>query len=116
MNLQPDSHAPKNIVFYFQVHQPRRLKRFSFFDIGSNADYFDDEYNKNIMERVAMRSYLPTNAMLLRLINKYDNIRIAFSISGVALDQMKQFTPEVLQSFQELVATGKVELLGETDQ
>jgi alpha-amylase len=113
MNLQPET---KNVVLYFQVHQPRRLRHFRFFDIGTNSDYFDDIQNKEIMERVATRSYLPVNALLLKLVSQYPQIKVSFSISGVALDQMKQFTPEVVESFRSLASTSSVEFLGETDQ
>ena len=63
---------------YFQVHQPRRLGQFSFFDIGTGRDYFDDGLNQSIMRRVANDCYLPTNLLLLKLIRKYPNIRVTF--------------------------------------
>lgn len=116
MNSQPGNKQARNIVLYFQVHQPRRLRPFRFFDIGTNIDYFDDAFNSEIVRRVARRSYLPTNALLLRLIKKYPQIKITFSISGVALDQFREYAPEVLESFRELASTSSVEILGETDQ
>ena len=85
MNSQPHTPA-RNIVLYFQVHQPRRLRPFRFFDIGTNVDYFDESHNSEIVRRVARRSYLPTNALLLKLIRKFPQIKITFSISGVALE------------------------------
>ncbi len=99
---------------YFQVHQPRRLGQFSFFDIGTGRDYFDDGLNQVIMQRVAKNCYLPTNRLLLKFIRKYPDIRIAFSISGSALKQMEVFAPAALESFQLLAATGSVEFLSET--
>lgn len=99
---------------YFQVHQPRRLGQFSFFDIGTGRDYFDDGLNQSIMRRVANDCYLPTNFLLLKLIRKYPNIRVTFSISGSALRQMEVFAPAALESFQILAATGAVEFLSET--
>ena len=99
---------------YFQVHQPRRLGQFSFFDIGTGRDYFDDGLNQSIMRRVANDCYLPTNLLLLKLIRKYPNIRVTFSISGSALRQMEVFAPAALESFQILAATGAVEFLSET--
>lgn len=102
------------VNLYFQVHQPRRLGQFSFFDIGTGRDYFDDGLNQSIMRRVANDCYLPTNLLLLKLIRKYPNIRVTFSISGSALRQMEVFAPAALESFQILAATGAVEFLSET--
>jgi alpha-amylase len=103
------------VVFYFQVHQPFRIRHFTFFDIGQGQDYFDDEENKRILERVAERCYLPMNALLLRAIERSEGaFRCAFSISGTALEQMQAWAPEALASFQELAATGCVEFLSET--
>jgi alpha-amylase len=101
-------------VLYFQVHQPLRLRRFKFFDIGTGSAYFDDSLNREIMERIARECYLPANMLLLKLIKKYPSIRVAFSISGIALDQLDEFTPEVLYSFRALAETGSVEFLAET--
>jgi alpha-amylase len=101
-------------VLYFQVHQPLRLRRFKFFDIGTGSAYFDDSLNREIMERIARDCYLPTNMLLLKLIKKYPSIRVAFSISGITLDQLDEFTPEVLYSFRALAETGSVEFLAET--
>lgn len=98
----------------FQVHQPRRLGQFSFFDIGTDRDYFDDGLNQLIMQRVAKNCYLPTNLLLLKLIRKYPSIRITFSISGSALMQLQKFAPAALESFQMLANTGAVEFLSET--
>jgi alpha-amylase len=112
-NLHPLS-AEKHLVMYFQVHQPLRLKRFKFFDIGSEGSYFDDTLNTEILERIARECYLPANMLLLKLIRKNPSIRIAFSISGITLDQLEKFTPEVLCSFRALAETGCVEFLAET--
>jgi alpha-amylase len=103
----------RNLLFYFQVHQPRRLKPTRFFDIGSEAT-FNDSLNRDIIQRVARSCYLPTNALLLKLIEKYPQIRLSFSISGVALDQFSEYAPEVIDSFKALADTGCVEFLGET--
>ncbi len=104
-----------DIVFYFQVHQPFRLRKYSFFDIGKNDDYFDDELNEFIAERVAERCYLPVNEVLLRAIEATDGrFRCSFSISGTALRQFEQWVPEVIESYARLVDTGCVELLCET--
>jgi alpha-amylase len=99
---------------YFQVHQPRRLKRFQFFDVGFGHNYFDDALNKEIVCRIASNCYLPANRLLLKLIEKYPAIKVTFSISGTALEQLEQYAPEVLLSFRELAETGSVEFLAET--
>ena len=105
----------KAICFYFQVHQPYRLRRYRFFDIGENHYYYDDYANRSIMRKVAEKCYLPTNQMLLDLINEYgENFKVSFSISGTALDQFEQYAPDVLDSFKRLVDTGSVEILSET--
>ena len=104
-----------SLVFYFQVHQPHRLKRYRFFDIGREEGYFDDEENRRILERVAQKCYLPMNALLLRQIEQHEGrFRCSFSVSGTALEQMERWSPETLESFQRLAATGCVEFLAET--
>ena len=112
-NLQPLS-AEKNLVLYFQVHQPLRLRKFNFFDIGSGSAYFDDHLNQKILEQIARDCYLPANMLLLKLIRKNPRLRVAFSISGITLDQLEEHTPEVLHSFRALAETGCVEFLAET--
>ena len=103
------------LCFYFQVHQPYRLRHYTFFDIGVDSFYEDEDANCGIMLKVARKCYLPMNALLLKLIRKYDGrFKVSFSISGTALDQFEAYAPEVIQSFRELVATGCVELLSET--
>jgi len=103
------------VCFYFQVHQPFRIKRVRFADVGKRLPYFDDEKNALILDKVGRKSYLKTNAVLLELIKKYPGkFKVSFSISGVALEQMRLFDPKILKSFQDLVETGSVELLGET--
>ncbi len=108
-----------SICFYFQVHQPYRIKKYSFFDIGKDEEYFNDEgdndyNNRKIMEKVARKSYLPTNQLLLKLLEKYPDFKVSFSFSGIVLEQMEEYAPEVLKSFQDLVNTKKVEVLSET--
>ncbi|WP_339874554.1 glycoside hydrolase family 57 protein [uncultured Algoriphagus sp.] len=105
----------RTICFYFQVHQPYRLKPYRFFDIGEDHHYWDDFSNRSIMRKVAQKCYLPMNALLLELINKYNGaFKVSFSISGTFMDQMQVYAPDVLESFQKLVATGHVELMSET--
>ncbi len=105
--------------FYFQVHQPFRVKKYQYFDIGEDHNYFNEKgennlNNERIMKKVARKSYLPTNKLLLKLLKKYPEFKITFSFSGVALEQMELYSPETLKSFQKLVDTGKVEVLAET--
>jgi len=108
------SKAPKkSVCFYFQVHQPLRLDTFSYFDINKKKGYFNPE-NKKILHKVAQKCYLPTNKLILKLIKKYPEFRCSYSLSGVFIDQCEMYAPEILESFKELVATKKVEILGET--
>ncbi len=105
----------KSICFYFQVHQPYRLRTYRFFDIGGKHDYFDDYNNRFIMQRVAEKSYLPMNNILLDLIKEYGSaFKVSFSISGTAIEQFEAYAPEVLESFKRLADTGNVEFLTET--
>ncbi len=105
----------KSICFYFQVHQPFRLRNYRFFDIGRNHSYFDDMQNRWLCRRVADKCYLPTNKLMLDLIKEHKGaFKISYSISGTALDQFERFTPEVIDSFRELAKTGCVEFLAET--
>jgi alpha-amylase len=105
----------RTICFYFQVHQPFRLKPYRFFDIGEDHHYWDDYLNRMVIRKVAQKCYLPMNSLLLDLIKKYNGaFKVSFSLSGTFLDQMEAYAPDVLESFQKLVATGHVELLNET--
>lgn len=105
----------KSVCFYFQVHQPDRLRQFRFFDIGNDFHYLDDFSNRTIVRRVAERCYLPANKMLHDLILRNNGaFRVAFSISGTAIEQFERYVPEVIDSFKALAATGCVEFLSET--
>lgn len=105
----------KTLCFYFQIHQPVRLRRYRFFDIGQRHDYFDNYVNSSTIHRVAERCYLPANNLMLELIGRYgNNFKITYSISGSALEQFEMHTPEVVESFKQLAATGCVEFLAET--
>ncbi len=104
-----------SICLYFQVHQPYRLRPFSFFDIGGSSDYEDEENNRAILNKVADKCYLPANALLLSLIDEHgSDFRFAFSLTGTVLEQLERYRPDVLESFRRLAATGCVEFLGET--
>jgi alpha-amylase len=106
----------KTICLYFQVHQPFRFKRYRFFDIGNTHYYYDDYTNESVMRKMASKSYLPTNKLLLDLFKEYGSrFKVAFSISGTALDQFALYAPDVLESFKKLAQTGCVEFLSETN-
>jgi alpha-amylase len=105
----------RNICFYFQVHQPFRLRKYHFFDIGKHHDYFDENENNLILRKVANNCYFPTNALMLDLIRQHGkNFKISYSISGTALDQFEMYMPELIDSFKALADTGCVEFLAET--
>jgi alpha-amylase len=113
-SLKANAAPKKNLVLYFQVHQPKRLGNLRFFDIGANAPGYHNAIDKELIEKISRDCYLPTNALLLKLIKKNPEIRLSFSISGVIIDQFEKYAPEVLQSFRDLAATGAVEFLSET--
>ena len=105
----------KTVCFYFQVHQPWRLKTYRFFNMGNDHNYLDDFTNRAIMQKVARECYLPMNALLLSLINENKGaFKVSFSLTGSAVEQFKAYAPEVLESFKKLAETGCVEFLGET--
>lgn len=105
----------RTICLYFQVHQPFRFRRYRFFDIGNDHYYYDDYSNESILRKVAEKCYLPANELMLELIHKHkEKFKVAYSISGVAMEQFKLYAPEVLESFKRLAETGQVEFLAET--
>ena len=105
----------KAVCFYFQIHQPFRLKRYRFFDIGNDHYYYDDYANEEIITRVAQKSYIPAVETLLRMIQDSKGaFRCALSISGTALEQCEQYVPELIDLLKKLADTGKVEFLAET--
>ena len=104
---------------YFHVHQPYRIKKYRVFDIGNDNQYFNDGSgsdlnNRRIVEKVANKSYRPMNAVLGELLETHPDFRFALSFSGTVLDQFEAYTPDVLESFQKLIATGRVEVLADT--
>jgi len=108
-----------NICFYFQVHQPRRVKKYPIFNIGKDHDYFNDNSesklnNEKIFKKVSEKCYLPANKVMLDLLKKHPDFKISYSLSGIFLEQAEEYAPEVLESFYKLVETGQVELLSET--
>ncbi len=105
----------KAICFYFQIHQPFRLKRYRFFDIGNDHYYYDDFANDDILTRIAQHSYIPAAESLLRMIEESKGkFRYALSITGVALEQCEQYVPEFIDLLKKLAETGRVEFLAET--
>jgi alpha-amylase len=105
----------KAICFYFQVHQPFRLKRYRFFDLGHDHYYYDDFSNESIMRKVAENCYLPANEIILDLILKNKGkFKVTFSLTGLVINQFRLYAPEVLDSFKQLADTGMVEFLAET--
>ncbi len=104
-----------NISFYFQVHQPNRLKKYSYFQIGKDHFYEDDDKNRAIMNKVADKCYLPANKLMLKLIKRFNGaFKISYSISGTAIEQMQKFNRQTLDSFKALADTGCVEFIDET--
>lgn len=102
-----------DVCFYFQVHQPRRLRRYSVFE--TEPTYFDDDANSTILRRVAQKCYLPATELLLRQIERHgDRFVVAFSLTGQVIEQFQRWTPEVLERFRQLAETGCVEFLSET--
>jgi alpha-amylase len=114
MKPSAETNQGKQVVLYFQVHQPRRLKKLQFLEVGKHRGYFDDALNGEIVRRVATECYLPVNDMLLNHIRSRRNVKVCFSISGVAIDQFEEHCPEVIDSFRALADTGAVEFLCET--
>lgn len=106
----------RTICLYFQIHQSFRLSRYRFFDIGNQHYYYDDYSNESILRKVSDKSYLRANKVLLSALQEHKGqFKVAFSISGPALDQFELYAPEVLDSFKQLAATGMVEFLCETE-
>lgn len=107
---------PPLVCLYFQVHQPYRLRDLRITEIGQgdHPHYFDEEKNRAVFRKVAEKCYLPANRLILELLEKYPNFSVAYSLSGVFLDQCKEYGLDVLESFRALARTGKVEFLAET--
>ena len=105
----------KTICFYFQIHQPFRLRRYRFFDIGNSHYYYDDFQNEEIFHRITEKCYLPATRAIIDMIKQSEGrFKAAFSISGTALEQMEIYAPELIDIFRELVKIGNIEFLAET--
>ena len=105
----------KNICLYFQLHQPVKLRRYRFFDIGNDHYYYDDYANESNINKLAHTCYLPANKIITELLKKYKGkFSVAFSISGTMIDQLRVYAPEVIESFKAMAKTGAVEFIAET--
>ncbi len=104
----------RNICMCFQLHAPYRLKRYRFFEIGQDHYYYDDYQTENRIQQLAQQSYLPANRTILDMIRSSNGkFRCAYAISGITLELLEQYAPEVIDSFRELAQTGSVEFLAE---
>ncbi|MDE5606779.1 MAG: alpha-amylase, partial [Bacteroidales bacterium] len=104
----------KKIALIFKVHQPFRLRKYRFFDIGENHDYYDDYQNKYALKRFAEQSYNKANALMKDALERYPKqFAFSFAFSGTAMDQMQWYAPELLADFQALAAHKEVEFLAE---
>jgi len=109
----------KAIVLYLHVHQPYRVRHYSALETGRDHNYFDAHYdhqtsNERILHKVAEKSYIPTNRKLIELLQRHPEFKLSLSITGTVLEQLERWSPAALKSFQELVGTGRVEIVGET--
>ena len=92
----------KNVCLYFNLHQPNRLKPYTFFDIGDDHFYENDELNKNFLDKISKDCYLPMNAIILENIKKLGKqFKVSMSLSGTLIEQMENHRPDVLASFIE---------------
>lgn len=111
----------RGIVLYLHVHQPWRVRQYTIFDTAEQHDYFDahhetdaDRNNELILRKVADKSYRPMNELLEKLLAKHPDFKVSLSITGTFIEQAEKWTPDVLDSFKRLVATGRVEIVAET--
>ena len=103
----------KKICLYFEIHQIIHLKRYRFFDIGRDHYYYDDYENERAITDIAERSYVPALQTLIQMCKDNPEFRVAFSLSGVGLEQLEFHAPQVIDLLQEINATGQVEFLSE---
>ena len=101
-----------NVTFYFEVHQPYRIKRVMSFD--HTEDFIDWEKNRAVFNKVAEKCYIPMTKLLIELSKKYPEFKTSFSFTGTFLEQAKAFRPEVISLFQELLDLGGMDILDET--
>lgn len=114
------SNNRRGITLYLHVHQPLRVRDYSVFDTAIDHNYFNepdplsDRNNEKVFNKVANKSYRPMNALLEKLLKTHDDFKVSLSITGTFIEQAEQWAPDVIESFQRLVATGKVEIVSET--
>lgn len=100
----------KTICLYFEIHQIIHLRRYRFFDIGTDHYYYDDYENERSISEIAQRSYMPALETLHQMIKENGKFfKVAFSLSGVGIESLEQYAPEVLEKLQEMSETGCVE-------
>ena len=105
----------KNVCFCFKIHQPFRLKRYRFFDIGNDHYYYDDFADDEIISRVAAQSYIPMTATLLEIVKQQKGaFKFSISISGTAIEQLQLYVPEVIEMLKQLADTGCMEIMSGT--
>ena len=103
----------KTICLYFEIHQIIHLKRYRFFDIGTDHYYYDDYENERSITYIAEHSYMPALNALQEMINNDKGFKVAFSLSGVGMEQLEMHAPQVLEKLQEMNKSGQVEFLTE---
>ena len=111
--------SKRGVVLYLHVHQPWRVREYTVFDTAENHDYFSatrelHRDNREIFLKVADKSYRPMNALLRTLLERHPDFKVSLSITGTFIDQAEAWAPDVLDSFRELVKTGRVEIVSET--
>ena len=102
------------IVLYLHLHQPWRLARFRYLDLGSGRSYFDDARNLDLFRGIAERSYRPTLDALLDALEHHSEFRVSLSLTGTFIEQADRAAPDVVQRIAALVRTGRVALVAET--
>ncbi len=112
--------SKRSVVLYMHVHQPKRIRPYTVFETANDHNYFDNptwdhgSHNRRLFRKVAEKSYLPTNAMLLDLLNQHPEFRFSLSITGTLIEQAEMWGEDVLESFKRLTDTGRVEIVAET--
>lgn len=112
--------SKRGVTLYLHVHQPLRVRQYSIFDTAVNHDYFDepntdtDRNNERVFQKVAEKSYRPMNTMLQSMLDQHPEFKLSLSITGTFIEQAEMWAPDVLESFQNLVKSGRVEIVAET--
>lgn len=110
----------RGIVLYLHVHQPFRVRKYSVFDTAVNHDYFNDpaydteRNNEQVFRKVADKSYRPMNALLQKMLDTHPDFKVSLSITGTFIEQAQMWAPDVIESFQNMVKSGRVEIVSET--